>query len=57
MITNMVIIYHDTIACERYNMLTTQNEMNVILNYTSTTVVDILCVTDEYMYKDIAITC
>ena len=57
MITNMVIIYQDTIACERYNMLTTQNEMNVILNYTSTTVVDILCGTDEYMYKDIAITC
>ena len=52
-----IYIYHDTIACERYNMLTAQNEMNVILNYTSTTVVDILCVTDEYMYKDIAITC
>ena len=32
MITNMVIVYHDTIVCERYNMLTTQNEMNVILN-------------------------
>ena len=28
MITNMVIIYHDTIACERYNMLTTQDECN-----------------------------
>ena len=53
----MVIIYHDTNLCERYNMLTTQNEMNVIVNYTSTTVVDILCVTDEYMYKNIAITC
>jgi hypothetical protein len=51
MITKVVKIYHDTIACERYNMLTTQNEMNVILYYTSTTVVDILCVTDEYMYK------
>ena len=53
MTTNLVKIFHDTIACARFNKLATLNEVNVLLvNYTPITVVDILCVT-EYIYKDI----
>jgi len=57
MITNMVIIYHDTIACERYNMLTTQDECNPQLTThpqpLSTYYVSLMSI----CIKDIAITC
>ena len=50
MTTKLVKIFHDTIACARFNKLATLNEVNVLLvNYTPITVVGILCVT-EYIY-------